>query len=121
MPQQYESHRINVGAVTLDVIDAGEGFPVLLLHGFADRATMWASQIDYLVARGHRVIAPALRGFGDSDRPTGVENYSTDKLLADIAGLLHALKIPRTAVVAHDWGASLAWSLAAVLPDLVTG
>lgn len=120
MPQQYENRRIDVGAVALNVIDAGDGPPVLLLHGFPDRASMWGAQIDYLVQRGHRVIAPDLRGFGDSDRPTGVANYTMDKLLGDIAGLLNVLGIPRTAVVAHDWGASLAWTLAAALPDLVT-
>lgn len=116
----FASHRVNVGAVTLNVIDVGTGPAVVLLHGFPDRATMWSSQIQHLADRGHRVIAPDLRGFGDSDRPNDVDDYRLEFLVGDVAGLLSALDVPNAAIVGHDWGASIAWAVAAVLPSLVT-
>ncbi len=114
-------HRVPVGSVTLAVTEAGpsDGPPVLLLHGFPDRADMWRHQVEALAAAGHRVVAPDLRGFGDSDRPVGVEHYELRHLTADLVGLLRHLGISRTAVVGHDWGAVLTWSFAAAHPGSV--
>lgn len=112
------AQRVDIGSIVLNVIDVGNGPAVLLLHGFPDRASMWSSQIRYLAERGYRVIAPDLRGFGDSDRPDGVENYSTANLVGDIAALLATLQIPKAIVVGHDWGAILAWAFAASMPHL---
>lgn len=113
--------RVQVGAVTLAVTEAGpsDGPPVLLLHGFPDRADVWRHQVDALAAAGHRVMAPDLRGFGDSDRPDGVEHYGVALLVADLAGLLDDLGVERTAVVGHDWGAVLGWAFTAAHPDRV--
>jgi pimeloyl-ACP methyl ester carboxylesterase len=110
---------VNVGSVNLSVIDAGEGPAVLLLHGFPDRAQMWRRQIRDLRQAGYRVIAPDLRGFGDSDRPAEVEAYAMDRLVGDIRGLLAALEVDSFRLAAHDWGATLGWILASTWPDRV--
>ena len=112
--------RIVANGVTLEVIDEGRGSPVLLLHGFPDSAALWRHQIPALVAAGHRVIAPDLRGFGSSDRPADPAAYGMPTLVGDALGVLGALGVERTAVVGHDWGAALAWSLAAAVPQVVT-
>ena len=65
-----------VNGVSLHVVDEGSGSPVLLLHGFPDSSALWRHQIPALVAAGHRVIAPDLRGFGASERPEGVDAYA---------------------------------------------
>jgi pimeloyl-ACP methyl ester carboxylesterase len=65
---------------------------------------------------GHRVIAPYLRGFGETDKPAVVADYQIGALVGDAAGLLDALEVDRAAVVGHDWGAALAWLLAAAGP-----
>jgi pimeloyl-ACP methyl ester carboxylesterase len=119
MPGTLDARRIDVGGINLNVIDAGDGPAVLLLHGFPDRAAMWSSQIHHLTEAGYRVIAPDLRGFGDSDRPRDVTHYTIDLLVGDIIALLAALEVPEVAVVGHDWGASVAWTLAAVSPGQV--
>jgi pimeloyl-ACP methyl ester carboxylesterase len=111
--------RVAVNGVTLHVLDEGSGPPVLLLHGFPDSAALWRHQIPALVERGHRVIAPDLRGFGESDRPSEVEAYAMPTLIADVLGLLGELGIERTAVVGHDFGAALAWSLTGAAPAVV--
>jgi pimeloyl-ACP methyl ester carboxylesterase len=105
--------------VTLAVLDEGEGRPVLLLHGFPDSSHVWRHQVPALVEAGMRVIAPDLRGFGESDKPESVEDYSLSHSVADVVALLDGLGIERTQVVGHDWGAGLAWLLAAFVPARV--
>jgi len=80
---------------------------------------MWRHQVPALVAAGYRVIAPDLRGFGDSDRPEGVEAYAMPAILGDVAGILDSLGVERAAVVGHDWGAAVGWAMAAMLPARV--
>jgi pimeloyl-ACP methyl ester carboxylesterase len=65
------------------------------------------------------VIAPDLRGFGDSDKPSDVDAYTVEKLVGDVAGVLDALSIARVHVVGHDWGAAIGWITAALMPDRV--
>jgi pimeloyl-ACP methyl ester carboxylesterase len=78
---------------------------------------MWRHQVDALVAAGFRVIAPDLRGFGESARPEGVDSYGLGKILDDLDGILKALGIPRAHVVGHDWGGAVAWMFAITRPE----
>lgn len=110
---------MQVGDIALNVIDVGEGPAVLLLHGFPDRAAMWRHQIEALQAAGHRVIAPDLRGFGDSDRPAEPSAYGIQTVLGDLTGLLDHLGVERVSVAAHDWGAAVGWAMATFLPTRV--
>jgi pimeloyl-ACP methyl ester carboxylesterase len=111
--------RIQGDGVELAVLDEGEGPAVLLLHGFPDSSHVWRKQVPALVEAGFRVVAPDLRGFGDSDRPEGVESYRMTRIVADVLALLDASGIERAHVVGHDWGAGLAWVLAALVPERV--
>jgi pimeloyl-ACP methyl ester carboxylesterase len=111
--------RVAGDGLELAVLDEGDGQPVLLLHGFPDSSYLWRKQVPALVAGGFRVIAPDLRGFGESDRPEAVEDYAITRSLADVLALLDALGIERTHVVGHDYGAALAWVAAAFAPDRV--
>jgi pimeloyl-ACP methyl ester carboxylesterase len=93
---------------------------VLLLHGFPDCWRLWRHQLPALAEAGHRVIAPDLRGFGETDKPGEVGDYKMRTLVGDAVGLLDALGVDRAAVVGHDWGAGLAWMLATFAPDRVS-
>ena len=73
--------RVAVGDCTLNIAEAGSGPAVLLLHGFPDNWRLWRHQIPALVEAGYRVIAPDLRGFGDSDRPAEVAAYALPRLV----------------------------------------
>ncbi len=112
-------HRIKVGDLTLNVAEAGSGDPVVLLHGWPDSWHLWREQIDALVRRGHRVIAPDLRGFGESDQPDKIEDYAMHVLIGDVAAIMDEFEVERAAVVGHDWGAALAWLVATFLPERV--
>ena len=111
--------RIPGDGVTLAVLDEGEGTTVVLLHGFPDSSHLWRHQVPALVDAGMRVIAPDLRGFGESDKPEAVEEYAISRSVADVVAVLDALDIERAHVVGHDWGAGLAWALAAFVPARV--
>jgi pimeloyl-ACP methyl ester carboxylesterase len=111
--------RIDGDGVTLTVLDEGAGPVVLLLHGFPDSSHVWRHQVPALVDAGMRVVAPDLRGFGESDRPEAVADYALTHSIADMLAVLDALEIERAHVVGHDFGAPIAWSLAAFAPERV--
>ncbi|HLM27827.1 MAG TPA: alpha/beta hydrolase [Thermoleophilaceae bacterium] len=105
--------------VNLHVEQAGEGRPVLLLHGFPDSHRLWRNQVPALVDAGHRIIAPDLPGYGDSEAPGEVADYRFRNLVRGLAELLDQLGVERTSVVGHDWGAALAWGFTALAPERV--
>jgi pimeloyl-ACP methyl ester carboxylesterase len=111
--------QIRVGELNFYVVDEGSGPAALLLHGFPDSSDLWRNQIPALVGAGLRVVAPDLRGFGESDKPTEVEAYALPVILQDILGLLDTLGIARAHVVSHDWGAAVGWMFAALHPARV--
>ncbi|WP_375502214.1 alpha/beta fold hydrolase [uncultured Jatrophihabitans sp.] len=116
------TERFDVNGVTLSVTTEGpvDGPPVLLLHGFPDTAELWRHQVPALAGAGYRVLAPDLRGFGDSSRPVDVSAYRMRTLIGDVTGLLDALEIPSAAVIGHDWGAGLAWAMGMFAPGRVS-
>ena len=91
---------------------------IVLLHGFPEFWYGWRYQIADL-ARDYRVVAPDLRGYNLSDKPEGVEAYRVKILAADIAGLIEALGGAPVTLVGHDWGAAVAWAVAALYPQLI--
>ena len=111
--------RIDADGVGIEVHDEGSGPAVVLLHGWPDSHRMWRHQIAALAAAGFHVIAPDLRGFGASDRPDTVAAYSMRNAVGDVLAVLDHLGVERAHVVGHDWGAALAWTLAAFVPDRV--
>jgi pimeloyl-ACP methyl ester carboxylesterase len=111
--------RIAGDGVTLSVQDEGDGPAVLLLHGFPDSSLLWRNQVPALLGAGLRVIAPDLRGFGESDRPERVEDYGVGHSVRDAIAVLDALGVERVRVVGHDFGAVVAWLLAVSAPDRV--
>ena len=108
-----------VGDVKLHYVEAGDGQLVVLLHGFPEFWYGWRRQIEPLVTAGFRVVAPDLRGYNLSSRPDGVAAYTADKLAGDIRGLIRELGAESAMVVGHDWGGTVAWTLAASHPEVV--
>ncbi|GAA4678063.1 alpha/beta fold hydrolase [Gordonia humi] len=107
--------------LTFDVIDSGpvDGEPIVLLHGFPQTATSWSRVSPKLVDRGFRTLAPTQRGYSPRARPRGRWNYRISELAADVVALIERLGTGPVHVVGHDWGAVVAWSVAADRPDLV--
>ncbi|MEE2893848.1 MAG: alpha/beta fold hydrolase [Pseudomonadota bacterium] len=84
----------------------------LCLHGFPEHAHAWRHQMAPLAALGYRIWAPNLRGYGNSSRPTRMRDYALEHLLDDVAGLIDASGCRECVLIAHDWGAIVAWYFA---------
>jgi len=111
--------RLEVGSIRMNVLVAGQGPEVLLVHGFPDTHAVWRHQIPVLVRAGYRVIAPDTRGCGDTDLSPNLRDYRLDNLVADLVALLDALAVPRVRLVGHDWGAVQGWHMAIQHPERV--
>ena len=109
------------GGLTFDVRVGGpaQGDPVLLLHGFPQNSGEWGAVSLRLHEAGYQTIAPDQRGYSPGARPTAVEEYRTEKLVEDAIGLLDARGLESVHLVGHDWGAAVAWALAAAHPQRV--
>ena len=117
---------VDVSAGTLDVLVwephgrapvADPARTVLALHGFPESAWEWETVAEDLVGRGVRVIAPMQRGYSRGARPDGVQNYAIEHLSDDALAVADSFGLERAHVLGHDWGASVAWWLAAHHPD----
>ena len=111
--------RVDRDGVGIEYEVTGAGRPVILLHGFPDSGRLWRHQVPVLANAGFQLIVPDLRGYGRSDKPEAVESYRLRVMTADILAVLAELGIGRAHVVSHDWGASLAWTLATLSPGNV--
>ncbi|PZF87310.1 alpha/beta fold hydrolase [Micromonospora deserti] len=113
--------RIEARGLTFDVRAGGpeDGPPVLLLHGFPQHGGEWDDVVPALHAAGLRTYAPDQRGYSPGARPEAVGAYRLPELVADAGAVLDALGVEAAHVVGHDWGAVVAWSLAAHHPGRV--
>ncbi|MBV0913360.1 alpha/beta fold hydrolase [Anianabacter salinae] len=119
MIEGFTQTRIDTGSVSLSVHRAGQGAPLILLHGYPQTHAAW-SRVAPALAERFEVIAPDLRGYGDSDAPPddpGHTVYSKREMANDIIGLMDALGIPRAHVLGHDRGARVAYRLALDHPE----
>jgi len=110
----------DVGDVRLHYAECGTGEDlVILLHGFPECWYSWRHQLPVL-GRRYRVIAPDMRGYNLSDKPSRVQDYRIEFLVEDVVGLIRYFGKEKAAIVAHDWGAGVAWALAQKHPELVS-
>ncbi len=118
---ELESRMVPTGEAALHVVLAGseQGAPVVLLHGFPELWYSWHRVIGVLSRNGYRVIAPDLRGYNRSEKPTEIEAYSGVGYTRDVLGLLDALGIERAFVAGHDIGGGVAWRLVFAHPERV--
>ena len=104
---------IEANGLTFEVAEAGEGDRLALcLHGFPELHYSWRHQMPVLASMGYRVWAPNMRGYGGTDRPEGKIAYRLENLAADVAALIDASGASEVTLIAHDWGAIVAWYFA---------
>jgi pimeloyl-ACP methyl ester carboxylesterase len=105
--------------VKLHYVEAGDGPLVVLLHGFPEYWYGWRLQIAPLAKAGYRVVAPDTRGINLSSKPEGFEAYGVDLLADDIKGFIGELGADSARLAGHDWGGSIAWTVAMNHPEVV--
>ena len=108
---------IETNGIHLNIAEQGQGPLVLLCHGFPESWYSWRHQLNALAAAGFHAVALDMRGYGASDCPAAVDQYTLFHLLGDMVGLLDALDAPTAIVVGHDVGANVAWQAALMRPD----
>lgn len=110
---------VEANNIRINIAEQGRGPLVLLCHGFPETWYSWRHQLGALAAAGFHAVAPDMRGYGRSDRPEAIDQYTIFHLVGDLIGVLDALVAKSAVVVGHDVGASVAWQAAQMRPDRV--
>ena len=111
-------HRtVETNGIRMHVAEQGEGPLVLLCHGFPESWYSWRHQLTALAAAGFHAVAPDMRGYGQTDQPAEIDQYTLLHLVGDMVGLVDALGGGPAVIAGHDWGAPVAWHAALLRPD----
>jgi pimeloyl-ACP methyl ester carboxylesterase len=116
------THRtIEANGIHLHLAEQGAGPLVVLCHGFPESWYSWRHQLAALAAAGFHAVAPDMRGYGQSDKPEAIDQYTVLHLVGDMVRLLDALGADQAVIAGHDWGAPVAWHAALLRPDRFRG
>ena len=112
------SHRtVEANGIRIHLAEQGTGPLVLLCHGFPESWYSWRHQLPALAEAGFHAVAPDMRGYGGTDRPEAIDQYTLFHLVGDMVGVLDALGAEQAVIAGHDWGAPVAWHAALLRPD----
>jgi pimeloyl-ACP methyl ester carboxylesterase len=115
-------HRtVEANGIHMHIAESGAGPPVVLCHGFPESWYSWRHQLHALAEAGFHAVAPDMRGYGQTERPEEIHQYSLLHLVGDMVGLLDTLGSETAVIVGHDWGAPVAWHAALLRPDRFRG
>lgn len=112
----FTEHQVN--GIRMRVAEQGSGPLVLFCHGWPESWYSWRHQLAALAAAGYRAVAPDMRGYGGTEAPAAIDQYTILHLVGDMVQLVRALGETQAVVVGHDWGAPVAWNCAMMRPDL---
>jgi len=111
-------HRtVETNGIRMHVAEQGDGPLVLLCHGFPESWYSWRHQLAALAAAGFHAVAPDMRGYGQTEQPAEIDQYTLLHLVGDMVGLVDALGGGVAVIAGHDWGAPVAWHAALLRPD----
>ncbi|MGD0437519.1 MAG: alpha/beta hydrolase [Bryobacteraceae bacterium] len=114
-------HRfVEVNGIKMHIAEQGTGPLVVLVHGFPELWYSWRHVLPALAAAGYHAVAPDMRGYGQTDAPPNIEDYTLLQSVGDIVGVVHALGYEHAAIAGHDWGAPVAYNAANLRPDIFT-
>ena len=112
------THRtVETNGIRMHLAEAGSGPLVVLCHGFPESWYSWRHQLRGLAEAGFHAVAPDMRGYGQTDRPEAIDQYTMLHLVGDMVGLLDALEAEQAVIAGHDWGAVVGWNAALLRPD----
>ncbi len=110
---RIQTRTVYANGCEFEVDVCGDGAKLALcLHGFPEHSISWRHQLPMLADEGYTAWAPNLRGYGNSARPDSMAAYAIEDLMEDVAGLIDASGAVETTLIAHDWGAVIAWYFA---------
>lgn len=112
---------VETNGIRMHMAECGAGPLVLLCHGFPESWYSWRHQLQALAEAGFHAVAPDMRGYGQTDCPEQIDQYTLLHLVGDMIGLLDALGAETAVIAGHDWGAPVAWHAALLRPDRFRG
>ena len=116
---KFNQKNIPTNDINISTIVEGDGEPIILVHGWPESWYSWRHQINPLVEAGYKIIVPDVRGYGNSDRPIKVSDYSMKKITSDIIGILDFIEEEKAHIIGHDWGAPISWYTSLLHPDRI--
>ena len=121
MATEVAQRTVEANGIRMHLAEAGAGPLVVLCHGFPESWYSWRHQLPALADAGFHAVAPDMRGYGRTDRPEAIDQYTLFHQVGDMVGLLDALGAAQAVIAGHDWGAPVAWHAALMRPDRFRG
>ena len=100
---------IDTNGITLRAAVEGEGPLIIMVHGCPESWFSWRRQIPVIAEAGYKVVAIDVRGYGGSDKPHAIEEYTLKKIGADIVGIIDFFEEDQAILIGHDWGGPIVW------------
>ena len=116
---QFNQIKIPTNEININTVIQGSGTPLFLIHGWPESFYSWRHQINFFSKKGYKVIVPDIRGYGYSDKPKNVSDYSMKKITADLIGILDHLGDHHAHIVGHDWGGPISWYTSLLYPERI--
>ncbi|MGH7323454.1 MAG: alpha/beta fold hydrolase [Candidatus Rokuibacteriota bacterium] len=114
---QVQHRIVETNGIRMHIAEQGAGPLIVLCHGFPESWYSWRHQLPALAKAGFHAVAPDMRGYGQTDAPAEIDQYTLLHLVGDMIGLLDALGAESAVIAGHDWGAPVAWHAALLRPD----
>ncbi len=108
---------IQSNGINMRIAEMGEGPLVVLVHGWPESWYSWRHQLKALANAGYHAVAPDMRGYGKTDKPTNIEEYDIKHLTADVAGIVDAMGEETAILIGHDWGSIVTWNTMLLYPE----
>jgi pimeloyl-ACP methyl ester carboxylesterase len=120
MSATAQTRTVSVNGIQLHIAEDGPATGPLAIccHGWPELGYSWRHQVPALVNAGYRVVVPDMRGFGKTEAPQAIDQYSVLHMVGDIVGLVKELGAQQAVIIGHDWGAPIAWNCAMMRPDV---
>jgi epoxide hydrolase A/B len=118
---QFRHRTICTNGIRMHIAEAGRGPLVIMCHGFPESWYSWRYQLTALAEAGFHAVAPDMRGYGQTESPQAIDQFTLFHLVGDVVGLLDALDESEAVIIGHDWGAPVAWHAALIRPDRFRG
>ena len=110
-------HYVEAGGAT---DDGGGRKPLMVFcHGFPEFWFAWRHQLQHFSRAGYRVVALDIRGYGESEKPVGLDKFHIMEFVNDIKALVEHLGEEKFTLVGHDWGGAISWTFAAFFPEML--
>ena len=114
---EFKHRMVETNGIRMHIAELGAGPLVLLCHGFPESWYSWRHQLKALADAGFHAVAPDRRGYGQTETPAAIDQYTLLHMVGDMVGLLDAVGAEQAVIAGHDWGATVAWHAALLRPD----